>query len=1073
MLNKKIMMLAILIVSLFAVSAVSAADNATADVVNVNDIADDDIGVENESSVDESVKQDSFDDKLSSPTENQEILGASPPYSAYSVSVSDVSMNYGSKGYIYVSYNPAPKYSYTYTYNFYLKIYNSNNVLKVSKQYSGTATSRGSITHTISANSLASGVYTIKIVNSLDSHVMDTAKLTVNSASLGNSPPRSAYSVRVQDTSIGYGKSGSIIMSITPAASYTYKYDYYLKVYDSDNNQKISKRYYSTSSSNSITYNIGSNELSPGIYSIRIENYHDNIIMNLAVLTIVSVPYSAYSVGVSNTSAEYSSGGVISMSITPASSSYKYRYDYYLKVYDSSNALKISQRYSDTSSAYSKTYTIGSNSLTPGDYTIKIINTDNHVMDTATLTVMSVPYSAYSVRVSDTSITYGKDGSISMSISPAASGYGNVYDYYLKVYDSGNVEKISQRYSGTSSAYSKTYDVGGKSLAPGVYTIKIVNYRDNQVMDTAVLTVLSVPYSAYSVSVSDVSLDYGSSGSIPMSISPASSSYYYKYDYYLKVYDSNNVEKLSQRYYSTSSASSKTYNLASYALEPGKYTVKILNNVDNHVMSTATLSVEKITLETGDLVGKCDGIIEYKVRASLNGEYKSGLNVDFECNGGVYDAKTDRNGYATLKIHLKAGTYDIKTECGNAVNNNKITVNRVFVANKYKDAYVKSLNGYYGGKNKIKYGWKGNLEGYFKIFKGKKLLYKTKFNSNGNIDDYFKYVGHNAVYKGSAIKNVGKYRAVITNKGGKVLAKSTINIKKSPTHIKVNSFKALVGSKKTINVHVYDKFNSKKNVAGAVKAKINGKTYKAKVKKGLAKLKNVKFSSKTKTYKYTIKFIGNKNFKGSAKKFKVSVRKLTSKVRAYCEKTRAGNKNTLYGLVAIETLSGDYIKAKGGTVKFVAAGNTYYAKVKNGIAKVKIRAPYSAGTYKCKVSYLGGKTVKGSSWNFKMVVKKPASKYKIITTYAEEYWIVKHSGPFTVKTIIWDMTAGFRAPYKYIDTTLYKYGSQVRNSKYVVNYQINGRWTGWADYGTTSTAHHRFLVPDGAYVGQIKVKVHK
>ena len=143
MLNKKIMILAILIVSLFAVSAVSAADNATADVVNVNDIADDDIGVENESSVDKSLKQDSFDDKLSSPTENQEILGASPPYSAYSVSVSDVSMNYGSKGYIYVSYNPAPKYSYTYTYNFYLKIYNSNNVLKVSKQYSGTATSRG------------------------------------------------------------------------------------------------------------------------------------------------------------------------------------------------------------------------------------------------------------------------------------------------------------------------------------------------------------------------------------------------------------------------------------------------------------------------------------------------------------------------------------------------------------------------------------------------------------------------------------------------------------------------------------------------------------------------------------------------------------------------------------------------------------------------------------------------------------------------------------------------------------------------------------------------------------------
>ena len=1069
-------MLTIFIVSLFAVSAVSAADNDTADVVTVGDITDDGISVENEISGDGLVNKDSFDDigdKLSSLTENQEILGSSPPYTAYSVSVSDSSMNYGYGGSIYISYAPVSKNNnYEYSYDFYLKIYNSNNVEKVSKNYYGTSTTRGSITHQISANSLTSGVYTIKIVNFEDDHVMSTAKLTVNSASSGNYPPRSAYSVSVQDTSIGYGKSGSIKMSITPAASYNYKYDYYLKIYDSDNNQKISKRYYSTSSSYTTSYSIGSNALSPGIYTIKIVNNQDNLVMDTAVLNIVAVPYSAYSVGVSDTSIEYGSGGVISMSITPASSSYKYRYDYYLKVYDSSNVEKISQRYSSTSSAYSKTYNLPSNSLTPGDYTIKIINTDNHVMDTATLTVKSVPYSAYSVSVSDSSITYGGGGSISMSISPAA-GYGYAYDYYLKVYDSGNVEKISQRYSSTSSAYSKTYNVGGKSLAPGVYTIKIVNNREGHVMDTAVLTVLSVPYSAYSVSVSDVSVNYGSSGFILMSIVPASSSYSYRYDYYLKVYDSNNVEKVTQRYYGTSSASSKTYNLASYALAPGIYTVKILNNVDNHVMSTATLSVEKITLETRDLVGKCDGIIEYKVRASLNGEYKSGLNVDFECNDGVYDAKTDHDGYATLKIHLKAGTYDIKTECGNVVNNNKITVNRVFVANKYKDAYVKSLTGYYGGKNKIKYGWKGNLEGYFKIYKGKKLLYKTKFNSNGNIDDYFKYLRHNAVYKGSAIKNVGKYRAVITNKGGKVLAKSTINIKKSPTHIKVKSFKALVGSKKTINVHVYDKFNSKKNVAGVVKVKINGKTYKAKVKKGLAKLKNVKFSSKIKTYKYSVKFLGNKNLKGSTKKFKVNVGKLTSKIRAYCEKTRAGNKNTLYGLVAIKTLSGDYIRANGGTVKFVANGNSYYAKVKNGIAKVKIRAPYSAGTYKCKASYLGTKTVKGSSWNFKMIVKKPASKYKIITTYAEEYWIVKYSGPFTVKTIIWDMTAGFRAPYKYIDTTLYKYGSQVRNSKYVVNYQINGRWTGWANYGTTSTAHHRFLVPDGAYVGQIKVRVHK
>ena len=55
------------------------------------------------------------------------------------------------------------------------------------------------------------------------------------------------------------------------------------------------------------------------------------------------------------------------------------------------------------------------------------------------------------------------------------------------------------------------------------------------------------------------------------------------------------------------------------------------------------------------------------------------------------------------------------------------------------------------------------------------------------------------------------------------------------------------------------------------------------------------------------------------------------------------------------------------------------------------------------------------------------------------HWITKKSGIYTVETIIWDMTAGFFAPYKYIDTTLYKNGKQVKNTKYSVNYKINGK----------------------------------
>ena len=128
---------------------------------------------------------------------------------------------------------------------------------------------------------------------------------------------------------------------------------------------------------------------------------------------------------------------------------------------------------------------------------------------------------------------------------------------------------------------------------------------------------------------------------------------------------------------------------------------------------------------------------------------------------------------------------------------------------------------------------------------------------------------------------------------------------------------------------------------------------------------------------------------------------------------------------------------------------------------------YYSGTFKSKITV---NAVKKTSTVKKTTTAKKSSKYKIITTNAKMHWITKKSGIYTVETIIWDMTAGFFAPYKYIDTTLYKNGKQVKNTKYSVNYKINGKWTGWKKYGTVSTAHHRYSVYDSVNVGQIKVR---
>ena len=1084
------MMLAIFVVSLLAISAVGAADSATADIAAADDMNDDVVSVDENipdaidvngvSATSENGGVDVKEDEVLSSQDNNDSLSAYddeklsdtyPPYNAYNVRVEDTSVNYGSGSVVmYI----APSSGYTYTYDFYLKIYDSSNTIKVDKRFYGTDSVSSK---SYSTGLLSPGTYTIKIYNNYDLKVMDTAKLTVKSSS--STLPYSAYSLSVSDTTIKDSAGGTISISITPASSYNYKYNFYLKIYDSSNAEKVSQRYYSTTSSNSRTYTISSNKFSVGVYTIKLINYDDSKLMATAKLivkssnSLVCPSYSDYTVSVSDTAIDYGSTGYISMRISPATG-YNYKYYYYLKVYDSNNNEKISQVYYDTSNANSKTYTVSSNQLISGFYTIKIVNfQDDKVMSTAKLTVKSSVYPSsndYSVSVSDTTINYGYTN-IPIKISPSSKNYK--YDFYLKVYDSNNVEKISQRYYSTSSAYSETYTVGSTQLSPGTYTIKILNNFDDNVMSTAKLTVkpLYPSYSDYGVSVSDTVMYYGSGGDILMSISPAST--YYKYDYYLKVYDSNGNEMFSQRYYATSSDYSKTYSVGSTQLSQGIYDIKIINYYDNNVMSTAKLNIKKINLETQDHVGKCDGMIQYKVRASENNIYKSGLKITFNCNGNNYEATTDNNGYATLKLHLKAGTYVITTSCNNVVNKNKITINRVYVANKYKDTYVKSLNGYYGSKNKINYGLKGNLEGYFKIYKGNKVVFKTKLNSNGYIQDYFKYDSHSASYSGSAIKNVGTYKAVVTNAKGKVLAKATIKIRKSPTSIKCSSFKMLVGSKKAITLNIVDKLGSKKNINGVAKFKINGKTYKVKVKNGKAKTKKVKFSLKEKTYKCSVKFLGDKNHKASSKKFKISVRKLKSYTGAYAPFAKVGTKAVAYAWVAIKNLNGDTFKAKSGTVKFTIAGKTYKVKVKNGEAKIKFTAPYTAKQYKCNAVYLGSKSVKRSSEKFPLTVKKPASKYKIITTKAKFYKVTKKSGKFKVETCIYDFSVGIRAAYKCIDILLYKNGKQILGEKYSVKYKLNGKWTGWTKHGIYETCHQRHYVKDSVRVDQIKIKVNK
>ena len=163
---KKIMLMAIFFVSLLAVSAVSAADNSTGDIVG-----------EEIREVDDSVILTSeIEENTIAAEESEDVLGNSPSSYDYSVTVRDASVKYGSSASINIEIDPAT--GYTNKYDFYLRVYDSNNHLKIEKNYYSTSDGY-QITHTISKNQLAAGTYTVKAVNYDDNVVMDTAKLVI------------------------------------------------------------------------------------------------------------------------------------------------------------------------------------------------------------------------------------------------------------------------------------------------------------------------------------------------------------------------------------------------------------------------------------------------------------------------------------------------------------------------------------------------------------------------------------------------------------------------------------------------------------------------------------------------------------------------------------------------------------------------------------------------------------------------------------------------------------------------------------------------------------------------------
>lgn len=147
----------------------------------------------------------------------------------------------------------------------------------------------------------------------------------------------------------------------------------------------------------------------------------------------------------------------------------------------------------------------------------------------------------------------------------------------------------------------------------------------------------------------------------------------------------------------------------------GVFNINILNTVTEEVLSTDVNVVSRIT-ENKAVTMYYGAGKSYTVRiCNDNGSFEKGLKVTFKLNGKTYTRYTDLNGYASLKISLKPGTYTVVASYDGSSVSNKVTVKTTIIT---KNIAVKK------GKT-IKFNAK-ILNSNGKIVKNKKVSFKFK-----------------------------------------------------------------------------------------------------------------------------------------------------------------------------------------------------------------------------------------------------------------------------------------------------------------------------------------------------------
>ena len=508
------------------------------------------------------------------------------------------------------------------------------------------------------------------------------------------------------------------------------------------------------------------------------------------------------------------------------------------------------------------------------------------------LSLDSPSFDSYNVNVDDVTAYVGEEISIPINIIPNPSTYYK-YDFWLNITDSDGNELCSYDVWNTSEENYRLYTIS-EYLDIGTYTIKLINYEDKELMDTATLTVIEHPIQNATITISQ------------------SGSYYNEKYVTVKVIDrdTNSVIKntaVTLKFSNGKSATVTTNSngLASYKVpfDAGTYNVKAVS-ANKYVKGQSADLTVKILKHTGTItmkqVGKYykDKKITVKLYDSTTKSVVKSQIVKIKfSNGKTVSVKTNSKGIATYKVNFKPGKYTATASVSNkniafaSKKLSKIKILKVpikIVAKKFKTSYDSGK--YYKIKviNRVtKKGVKG-VKLKIKIKGGKTLTRTTK-------------AGGKITFDASKYK-VGKHKVSI-----KVASKKYHTGKAKKSSILIKKGKASIYAPETINclkrdenytIYVYNNYSYRpvKNAKVTIKVYTGkkAKTYTRKTDADGAARFNTKSLKKGK-HKVVVSLKANKKYKKAKAKGSVEIsKKIPTDIGYYYPLHYRGFSTTIY-----------------------------------------------------------------------------------------------------------------------------------------------------------------------------------